>query len=44
MPDLKCQIGMADLNAGYDMFMKSKSSTAEIDKRERKRIAESLYI
>jgi hypothetical protein len=44
MPDVKCQIGMADLNAGYDMFMKSKSSTAEIDKRERKRIAESLYI
>ena len=43
-PDVKCQIGMADLNAGYDMFMKSKSSTAEIDKRERKRIAESLYI
>ena len=44
MPDVKCQIGMADLNAGYDMFMKSKSSTTEIDKRERKRIAESLYI
>ena len=44
MPDVKCQIGMADLNAGYEMFMKSKSSTAEIDKRERKRIAESLYI
>jgi hypothetical protein len=44
MPDIKCQIGMADLNAGYDMFMKSKSSTAELDKRERKRIAESLYI
>ena len=44
MPDVKCQIGMADLNAGYDMFMKSKSSTAEVEKRERKRIAESLYI
>lgn len=44
MPDVKCQIGMADLNAGYYMFMKSKSSTAEVDKRERKRIAESLYI
>ena len=43
-PDVKCQIGMADLNAGYDMFMKSKSSTAEVEKRERKRIAESLYI
>ena len=36
IPDIKCYIGMVVLNAGYDMFMKSKSSTAEVDKRESK--------
>ena len=37
-------ISVADLNAGYDLFMKSRSGSAEAEKKERKRIAESLYI
>jgi Cdc6-like AAA superfamily ATPase len=37
-------ISIADLNAGYDLFMKSRSGSAEAEKKERKRIAESLYI
>lgn len=43
-PDTKCQINIADLNAGFDLFMKSKSGNAENEKRERKRIADSLYV
>lgn len=37
-------LSIADLNAGYDLFMKSRSGSAEAEKKERKRIAESLYI
>jgi len=40
----KYVISIADLNAGYDLFMKSRSGSAEAEKKERKRIAESLYI
>lgn len=42
--EVKFVISIADLNAGYDLFMKSRSGSAEIEKKERKRIAESLYI
>ena len=42
--EVKFLISIADLNAGYDLFMKSRSGSAEIEKKERKRIAESLYI
>jgi hypothetical protein len=34
---------MAVLIAGYDMFMKSKSSTAEVDKRESKLIIYEIF-
>ena len=40
----KYVISISDLNAGYDLFMKSRSGSAEAEKKERKRIAESLYI
>ena len=42
--EVKYVISVADLNAGYDLFMKSRSGSAEAEKKERKRIAESLYI
>lgn len=37
-------LSIADLNAGYNLFMKSRSGSADAEKTERKRIAESLYI
>jgi SpoVK/Ycf46/Vps4 family AAA+-type ATPase len=40
----KYMLSVADLNAGFALFMKSRSGSAETEKRERKRIAESLYI
>lgn len=40
----KYMLSVADLNAGFTLFMKSRSGSAETEKRERKRIAESLYI
>ena len=40
----KYMLSVADLNAGFVLFMKSRSGSAETEKRERKRIAESLYI
>ena len=40
----KYVLSIADLNAGFALFMKSRSGSAETEKRERKRIAESLYI
>lgn len=40
----KLQISIDDLNAGFSLFMKNKSTNAENEKRERKRIAESLYM
>jgi Cdc6-like AAA superfamily ATPase len=42
--EVKFVLSIADLNAGYDLFMKSRSGSAEAEKKERKRIAESLYI
>lgn len=40
----KYMLSIADLNAGYNLFMKSRSGSADAEKTERKRIAESLYI
>lgn len=40
----KYTLSVADLNAGFTLFMKSRSESAETEKRERKRITESLYI
>jgi hypothetical protein len=40
----KLQLTVSDLNAGFALFLKSKSSNAENEKRERKRIAESIYM
>ena len=42
--EVKFVLSISDLNAGYDLFMKSRSGSAEAEKKERKRIAESLYI
>lgn len=42
--EVKYELSVADLNAGFNLFMKSKSGNAEIEKRERKRISDSLYI
>jgi hypothetical protein len=40
----KYMLSIADLNAGFALFMKSRSGSADAEKRERKRIAESLYL
>ncbi len=42
--EVKFVISIGDLDAGYNFFMKSRSGSADAEKRERKRIAESLYI
>ena len=40
----KYMLSIGDLDAGYNLFMKSRSGSADAEKKERKRIAESLYI
>ena len=42
--EVKFVISIGDLDAGYNLFMKSRSGSADAEKREQKRIAESLYI
>lgn len=39
----KYMLSIGDLDAGFAFFMKSKSGSADAEKKERKRIAESLY-